>query len=149
MKTPSSVVDCIWNVMAHSQKPNFVFQRNGRVNLNQRGRQLSRLLATEVCSLAVAMLDTPCSEVVWRVLATHSIRQFSLHFPSRASSCAVTFHLNFTSGPILVKFCVRYRDILPPSICELLKICTAQAVLYWRAQMKCSPRWSTVFVGIA
>ena len=27
------------------------------------------------------MLDTPCSEVVWRVLATHSIRQFPLHFP--------------------------------------------------------------------
>ena len=28
------------------------------------------------------MLDTPSSEVVWRVLATHSIRQFPLHFPS-------------------------------------------------------------------
>ena len=28
------------------------------------------------------MLDTPCSEVVWRVLATHCIRQFPLHFPS-------------------------------------------------------------------
>ena len=27
------------------------------------------------------MLDTPCSEVVWRVLATHCIRQFPLHFP--------------------------------------------------------------------
>ena len=27
------------------------------------------------------MLDTPCSEVVWRVLATHSVRQFPLHFP--------------------------------------------------------------------
>ena len=28
------------------------------------------------------MLDTPRSEVVWRILATHSIRQFPLHFPS-------------------------------------------------------------------
>ena len=28
------------------------------------------------------MLDTPCSEVVCRVLATHSLRQFSLYFPS-------------------------------------------------------------------
>jgi len=27
------------------------------------------------------MVDTPCSEVVWRVLATHSFRQFPLHFP--------------------------------------------------------------------
>ena len=42
------------------------------------------------------MLDTPCSEVVWRVLATHSIRQFSLHFPSRASPCAITFQLEST-----------------------------------------------------
>jgi len=27
------------------------------------------------------MLDTPCSEVMWRVLATHSIRQFPLTSP--------------------------------------------------------------------
>jgi hypothetical protein len=40
------------------------------------------------------MLDTPCSEVVWRVLDTHSVRQFSLHFPSRASPCAITFQLD-------------------------------------------------------
>jgi len=26
-----------------------------------------------------------------RVLATHSIRQFPLHFPSRASPCAIRF----------------------------------------------------------
>jgi len=29
--------DCIWNVMAHAQKPDFVFRRNGRVHLNWRG----------------------------------------------------------------------------------------------------------------
>ena len=39
------VVDCVWNVMAHAQKPDFVFRRNWRVNLNRRGRQFSRLLA--------------------------------------------------------------------------------------------------------
>ena len=43
------------------------------------------------------MLDTPCSEVVWRVLATHSIRQFPLHFTSRASPCAITFQLEYTA----------------------------------------------------
>ena len=69
-------VDCVWNVMAHAQKPYFVFRRNGRVHLNRRGRQFSRLLAAEVCASALVMLDTPCSEVVWRVLATHSIRSF-------------------------------------------------------------------------
>jgi hypothetical protein len=84
-------VDCVWNVMAHAQKPYFVFRRNGRVHLNRRGRQFSRLLSAEVCASAVIMVDTPFSEVVWRVLATHSIRQFPLHFPSRASPCAITF----------------------------------------------------------
>jgi len=80
-----------WHVMAHAQKPDFVFRRNGRVNLNRRLRQFSRLLAAEVCASAVVMLDTPCSEVVWRVLATHSIHRFPLHFPSRASPCAIRF----------------------------------------------------------
>ena len=26
-------VDCVWNVMAHAQKPHFIFRRNGRVHL--------------------------------------------------------------------------------------------------------------------
>ena len=90
------LLDCVWNVMAHAQKPDFVFRRNGRVHLNRKGRQFSRLLAAEVCASAVVMLDTPCSEVVWRVLATHSIRQFPLHFHSRASPCAITFQLDCT-----------------------------------------------------
>jgi len=89
-----NVLDCVWNVVAHAQKPVFVFRRNGRVHLNWRGRHFSRLLAAEMCASAVVMLDAPCSEVVWRVLATHSIRQFPLHFPSRA--CAITFQLDST-----------------------------------------------------
>jgi len=67
--------------MAHVQKPEFVFRRNGRVHLNRRGRLFSRLLSAEVCASAVVMLETLCSKRVWRVLATHSIRQFPLHFP--------------------------------------------------------------------
>jgi len=30
-------VVCVWNVMAHTQKPDFIFQRNGRVHLNRLG----------------------------------------------------------------------------------------------------------------
>jgi hypothetical protein len=60
------------------------------------GRQFSRLPAAEVCASAVVMLEAACSEVVWRILATHSIRQFPLHFPSRASPCAITFQLDST-----------------------------------------------------
>ena len=96
---PKCLVDCVWNVMAHAEKPDFFFRRNGRVHLNRRGRQFSRLLAAKVCASAVVMLDTPCSKVVWRVLATHSIRQFPLHLPSRASPCAITFQLDSTYPP--------------------------------------------------
>ena len=80
--------------MAHAQETDFVFRGNGRVHLNGRGRQFSRLLAAEVCASAVVMLDTPCSEVVWRVLAIHSIRQFPLHFPSLRHR--VTSHFNWS-----------------------------------------------------
>ena len=48
------------NVMAHAQKPDLVFQRNGRVHLYRRGCQFSRLLAADVCASAVVMLDRPC-----------------------------------------------------------------------------------------
>ena len=51
--------------MAHAQKPDFVFPRNGRVHLNRWGLQFSRLLAAEVCASAWVMLDRPRSEVAW------------------------------------------------------------------------------------
>ena len=43
--------------MAHVQKPDLVFQRNGRVHLNRRGCQFSQLLADEECGSA----DSNCS----------------------------------------------------------------------------------------
>jgi hypothetical protein len=45
------------------------------------GRQFSRLLAAEVCASAVIILYTPCSEVVWRVLATPLYSPFSTLLP--------------------------------------------------------------------
>jgi len=60
------LVEHVWNVMAHAQKLDLVFQRNERVHLNWPGGQFSWLLAAEVCASAVVMvvtLDTPCSEV--------------------------------------------------------------------------------------
>jgi len=86
------------------------------------GRQFSRLLAAEVCAAAVVMLDTPCSEIVWRVLATQSIRQFPLHFPSRASPCAITFQQDSTYSYckqlLNIPFMV-YLTSLP--ICQIMK----------------------------
>jgi len=58
------VVDCVCSVMAHAQKPDFVFRWNGRVHLNRRWRQFSRPLAAEVCASGLVKLDTPRSEVV-------------------------------------------------------------------------------------
>jgi len=51
--------------MAHAQKPDFFFSRNGRVHLNRQGREFSRLLTAEMCASAVVMLDKPRSKVVW------------------------------------------------------------------------------------
>jgi hypothetical protein len=102
-------VEISWNVVAHAQKPDFVFRRNGRIHLNRRGLQFGRLLAAEVWGSAVVMLDTPCSGAVWRVPATQSIRHFPLHLPSRASPCAITFHLESTKFPALS---LKWQDFL-------------------------------------
>jgi len=93
------MVDCVWNVMAHAQKPDFVFRQNGRVHLIPRGRQFSRLLAGELCTPACRVCTARaglCSAVMWRLLVTHSILLFPLHF-SRASPCAITFQLDSTA----------------------------------------------------
>ena len=113
------LVDCVWNVTAHAQKPDFVFLWNGRVHLNRQGLQFNRLLADEVCASAVVMLDTPCSQVVWRVLATHSIRRFPFQFPSRASPCAIAFQLDSKYSEeeqhTLVKFTLNPNAL--PALC--------------------------------
>jgi hypothetical protein len=51
------------------------------------------------------MLDTPCSEVAWSLLSTHSIRQLPFHFPSCALPCTITFQLESTADLLLAKFC--------------------------------------------
>ena len=50
------------------------------------GGLFSRLLEAKVWASAAIMLDTPCYEVVRRVLATHFIRQFPFQFPSLRKS---------------------------------------------------------------
>jgi len=125
------LLDCIWNVMAHAQKPDFVLRRNGRVYLSRQGRQFSRLLADEVCASAVVMLDTPFSEVVWRVLATHSIRQFPLHFYSRASPCAITFRLDSTTAELFSDEVLGYK-LASMWINRLQVFQTAMSKFWWR-----------------
>ena len=77
--------------MAHAQKPDFVFRRNGRVHLNRRGSSVQ----SPAGSRGVRIGGSNAGYTTFRgsviVLATHSIRQFPLHFPSRASPCAIRF----------------------------------------------------------
>jgi hypothetical protein len=90
-------LDCVWNVMAHAQKPDFVFRLKGRVYLNRRGSQFSRLLAGELCTSACKVCSARaslCSAVMWRLLVTHSVLLFALHFSSHATPCAITFQLD-------------------------------------------------------
>ena len=39
----SSMLDWVWNVMAHAQKPDFVFRRKERVNLNRSGTSVQSI----------------------------------------------------------------------------------------------------------
>ena len=59
-----------------------------------------------------------------RILATHSIRQFRLHFPSRASPCAIRFQTHSTKyrdsvancSPLAVRRSFNLRHVGLPSI---------------------------------
>ena len=52
-----------------------------------------------------------------RVLATHSIRQFPLHFPSRASPCATRFRTSST------------LDISALCVCVCVCVCVCQGTV--------------------
>jgi len=97
IKTEKWLVELVRNVMAHAQKPDLVFQRNGRVHLNRRGCQFSRLLALEECGSADSNCIDRAPSSSAKLLATHSIRIFPLHFPSRASPCAIRFRTRYTA----------------------------------------------------
>ena len=101
-------VEHVWNVTAHAQKPDLVFQRNRRVHLNWRGCQFSWLLAAEVCASAVVMvvmLDTPCSEVECKTTGCplHSYVSPLLPLP-----CVTVCH-QVTTELYYVNLCFRFR----------------------------------------
>jgi hypothetical protein len=59
------------------------------------------------------MLDTPCSEVVWRILDTLSIRHFPLYFPPPLAS-PVPSHFNWTLIPAFLPYT---SLVYTPEIC--------------------------------
>ena len=98
--------------MAHAQKPDLVFRRNGRVHLNRRERHFSRLLRSRGVRISGSSAGYTTFRGSVRVLATHSIRQFPLHLPSRASPCAIRFQTHSTA---LVKTIQDYSSAVQPS----------------------------------
>jgi len=99
--------------MAHVQKADFVFRRNGRVHFNRpRRRQFSQLLAARGVRIGSSNARYT---VFWGSVkgtgSTHSIRQFALHFSSCASPCAITFQLES-------KTCIIIWSVMP--LCLLL-----------------------------
>ena len=90
--------------MAHTQKPDMVFQRNGRVHLNWGGGG-EGLVQSTTGSRGVRISSSNGSNAgytmfwsrVQDLLATHSTCMFPLQFPYRASPCAIRFQLDSTA----------------------------------------------------
>jgi len=96
MSSAINHVEASWNVMVHAQKPDFVFRAKRMSPFKSPGPSVQSTAGSRGVRTAVVMLDTSRSEVVWRVLATHCIRKFPLHLPSRGSLCAIKFQLEPT-----------------------------------------------------
>ena len=71
----------MWRHMRRNQISSFA--RNGPVHLNRPVVGFSSVDCWQprCAPSAVVMMDTACSEVVWRVLATHFIQQFPPSLP--------------------------------------------------------------------
>jgi cellulose synthase/poly-beta-1,6-N-acetylglucosamine synthase-like glycosyltransferase len=86
--------------MAHAQKPDYAFRRNGRVHLNRRGTSVQSTTGRRAVRTSLRGLYSSCaslcSAVTWRLLITHTILLFPLHFSARPSPCAITFQLDST-----------------------------------------------------
>jgi len=82
--------------MAHSQKPDFVFRRNERVLFKSAGASVQSTAGSRGMRISGSNAGYTTFRGSVRVLATQSNRQFPLHFPSRASPCAIRFQTHYT-----------------------------------------------------
>jgi len=143
--------DCVWNVMAHAQKPDFVFRRKGRVHLNRHGRQFSRLLAAEVCAPALVMLDTPRSEVVWEYWLPTPFTSFPFTSPPvrhrMPSGFKRTLHRSLALGQMHCTNCTEHevRNIFRSLFCLVWYrkkvICSITVV--WRRNTSHTGKYAT------
>jgi len=82
--------------MAHAQKPDLVFRRNGRVHLNRRGASVQSTTGSRGVGISGsnAGYTTFRGSVKGTGYPLHSPVSPSLPLP--ASPCAITFHLEST-----------------------------------------------------
>ena len=91
-------VDCVWNVMAHAQKPDFVFRLNGRVHLNRQRASVQSTTGSR--GVRFSGSNTGYTTLRGSVKGTgyplHSPVSPSIPPPPRASPYAITFQLDST-----------------------------------------------------
>jgi hypothetical protein len=109
--------------MAHAQKP-FSLSAKGTSPFKSAGASVQSTTGSRGVRISVSNAGYIVFRGSVRVLATHSIRQFPLHFPSSASPCAIRFQLDST--------CTRWH-LFPPQHWCLLHSITAKGT----AILKC------------
>jgi len=97
-----SQVEASWNVMAHVQKPDFIFRRNGRFHLNRlRGGVSSVDYWQQECApSAVVMLDTPWKMVSSQTQLCHMRCIWLYNEQLHVSAC--TGHLHVVLGELKI-----------------------------------------------
>jgi hypothetical protein len=101
-------IDCVWNVMAHAQKPDFVFRRNGRVHLNRQGASVQSITD----SRGVRISGSNAGYTMWR--GSVKSTGYPLHSPfspftSPPVRHRVPSHFNWTR-PHFSKLSHKQRD---------------------------------------
>jgi len=86
-----TLIDCVWNVMAHAQKPDFAFRRSRRVHLNRWAHQFSRLLAGEMCT-SVCRVCTVRASLCSAVMTLTGYPLHSVVSPSLLLLCVTVCH---------------------------------------------------------
>jgi hypothetical protein len=84
--------DCVWNVMAHAQKPDFVFRRNGRVHLNRRGASVQSTTGSRAVHISLQGLYCSCKPVFCCHVTLTGYPLHSLVSPSLLLACVTVCH---------------------------------------------------------
>ena len=81
--TTTEGVDCRLRLKCNVTRVETVFRLSAKRTspFKSAGASVQSTTGSRRVGIRVVMLDTPCSELVWNVPATHYIRQFPLHPP--------------------------------------------------------------------